>query len=59
MNEDLESASPASRSADWDFTRAEPYEVNPGGAATVRKPLNLSASRTRRATCLERQLDFR
>ena len=43
-----------------DFTKAEPYEANSGGAATVRKPLNASIfSQPSASMSFERQLDFK
>jgi len=43
-----------------DFAKAEPYEANQGGGATVRKPLNLSVfSHPSGNMSFERQLDFR
>lgn len=43
-----------------DFSRAEPYELNPGGAATSHKPLNSSAfSHPSANLSFECQLDFR
>jgi CxxC motif-containing protein (DUF1111 family) len=43
-----------------DFTRAEAYETNPGGAATSHKPVNISAfSQPSGNMSFERQLDFK
>lgn len=43
-----------------DFSRPEPYELNPGGAATSRKPVNRSVfSHPSANMAFERQLDFR
>jgi CxxC motif-containing protein (DUF1111 family) len=43
-----------------DFSRAEAYEINAGGAATSHKPVNLSAFSHPSANMpFERQLDFR
>jgi CxxC motif-containing protein (DUF1111 family) len=43
-----------------DFSRAEAYEINSGGAATSHKPVNLSAfSHPSANMSFERQLDFR
>lgn len=43
-----------------DFSKAEPYELNPGGGATSFKPLNASAfSHPSANMSFERQLDFR
>jgi CxxC motif-containing protein (DUF1111 family) len=42
-----------------DFSRAETYEVNPGGAATSHKPVNISAFSNPSANMsFERQLEF-
>ena len=42
-----------------DFSQAEPYELNPGGAATAFEPLNTSAfSHPSANMSFERQLDF-
>jgi CxxC motif-containing protein (DUF1111 family) len=43
-----------------DFSRAETYEVNPGGAATSHKPVNISAFSNPSANMsFERQLEFK